>query len=47
MRHIMNLNPIPFEMIRSGKKTIELRINDEKRQFINKNDEIEFINTEM
>lgn len=46
MRHIMNLNPIPFDMIRTGKKTIELRLNDEKRQLINVNDEIEFINTE-
>lgn len=46
MKHIMNLNPSPFEMIRSGKKTIELRLNDEKRRLINRNDEIEFINTE-
>ena len=32
--HNMNLNPSPFEMIKSGKKTIELRLFDEKRQQI-------------
>lgn len=44
MRHAMNLMPIPFEMIKSGQKTIELRLNDEKRQLICIYDEIEFIN---
>ena len=34
MKHYMNLCPEPFEMIRSGKKTIELRLNDEKRKII-------------
>lgn len=24
--HVMNLNPSPFEMIKSGRKTIELRL---------------------
>ena len=46
MKHYMNLNPEPFEMIRSGKKTIELRLNDEKRQAINIGDTIIFTNTE-
>lgn len=42
MKHCMSLNPEPFEMIRLGKKTIELRLNDEKRQKIKIGDEIEF-----
>ena len=33
--HAMNLNPAPFEMIKRGAKTIELRLFDEKRQKIN------------
>ena len=44
--HIMKLNPLPFEMIRSGRKTIELRLYDEKRQEISVGDSITFINTE-
>ena len=43
--HGMNLNPAPFEMIKSGKKTIELRLWDEKRQKINAGDGILFTNT--
>ncbi len=46
MTHSMNLNPKPFALIKSGQKTIELRLNDEKRQLININDNIIFINTE-
>ena len=46
MAHKMNLNPEPFAMIRSGHKTIELRLNDEKRQKINVGDRIEFTQTE-
>lgn len=42
MLHCMNLNPEPFEMIRSGEKTIELRLYDEKRQLVKAGDEIEF-----
>ena len=38
----MKLNPDPFEMICSGKKTIELRLNDEKRQKIKVGDTIRF-----
>lgn len=46
MRHYMKLNPAPFDMIKSGRKTIELRLNDEKRQNVSLGDEIEFANTE-
>lgn len=42
----MNLNSTPFNMIKLGQKTIELRLNDEKRQLLNIGDEIEFTNTE-
>ena len=44
--HKMNLNPEPFEMIRSGQKTIELRLNDEKRRLIKVGDRIEFTQKE-
>ena len=43
MKHIMKLNPQPFDMIKSGKKTIELRLYDEKRKAIAKGDTIKFI----
>lgn len=46
MKHRMNLQPQPFEMINSGEKTIELRLNDEKRQKIKTGDEIEFVRTD-
>lgn len=46
MKYFMNLNSAPFNMIKSGEKTIELRLNDEKRQLISQGDEIEFINTD-
>lgn len=46
MTHIMRLNPLPFKMIASGEKTIELRLNDEKRRKLNRKDLITFINTE-
>lgn len=46
MQHIMRLNPSPFAMIENSEKTIELRLNDEKRRLINVGDEITFINTE-
>ena len=38
----MNLQPSPFEKIKNGSKTIEVRLLDEKRQLINVGDEIEF-----
>lgn len=41
----MKLNPSPFDMIKSGEKTIELRLYDEKRRMIKIGDEIEFENT--
>ncbi len=45
MNYFMMLNPIPFEMIKRGQKTIELRLNDEKRQKLKVGDEITFSNT--
>ena len=38
----MKLRSQPFNMIRSGQKTYELRLYDEKRQRVQVNDEIEF-----
>ncbi len=43
--HHMKLHSAPFEMIKSGKKTIELRLYDEKRQKIKVGDAITFTNT--
>lgn len=42
----MKLNPSPFEMIKSGRKTIELRLLDEKRRQIKAGDVIVFTNTD-
>ncbi len=42
MRHDMNLNTKPFELIRRGQKKVELRLNDEKRQKIQAGDLIFF-----
>lgn len=44
MKHNMNLNDSPFNRIKNGTKTIELRLNDEKRQLLKENDLIEFVN---
>lgn len=44
MKHEMRLNNGPFEQIKNGSKTIELRLNDEKRQLLKPNDLIEFTN---
>lgn len=44
--HVMNLTPAPMQEIRTGNKTIELRLNDEKREQISVGDTIKFINTE-
>lgn len=41
----MKLHPTPFEMIKSGEKTIELRLYDEKRQQVKTGDTILFTNT--
>lgn len=40
--HKMKLSANPFEKIASGKKIIESRLYDEKRQLINIGDHIEF-----
>lgn len=40
----MKLQPEPFAKIKFGKKTIELRLYDEKRRKINIGDQIEFLN---
>lgn len=44
MVHEMKLHNEPFELIKSGSKTIELRLNDEKRKLIKIDDLIEFEN---
>lgn len=46
MIHKMNLAPSAFEAINVGKKTVEMRLYDEKRAKINVGDEIEFENTD-
>lgn len=46
MTHSMQLTPSPFQMIKEGTKTIELRLFDEKRRKIQTGDIIEFSNTE-
>ena len=43
MKHVMKLHSTPFEMIQSGRKTIELRLHDEKRRLISIGDEIKFV----
>ncbi|MBE6789106.1 MAG: 23S rRNA (uracil(1939)-C(5))-methyltransferase RlmD [Ruminococcaceae bacterium] len=43
--HNMKLHSSPFEMIKSGQKTIELRLFDEKRRQIKTGDKIVFTNT--
>lgn len=42
MTHFMKLQEQPFAMIASGQKTIELRLNDEKRQLVQVGDQIVF-----
>lgn len=42
MIHEMKLQPEPFKQIRKGIKTIEVRLNDEKRQRIRVGDQIIF-----
>ena len=43
--HRMKLHSVPFQMIQSGRKTIELRLYDEKRKVIQVGDRILFSNT--
>ena len=42
MIHTMKLDAEPFEKIKNGSKTVELRLFDEKRQKIKPGDIIEF-----
>ena len=42
----MHLDPEPYNKIAAGLKTIELRLNDEKRQMIEISDTIVFSNLE-
>lgn len=44
MKYEMKLNNEPFINIKNGTKTIELRLNDEKRKLLKKDDLIEFTN---
>ncbi len=44
MKHYMSLDAQPFEKIKNGTKTIELRLYDEKRRLIRLGEEIEFTN---
>ena len=46
MVYKMELNDKPFNSIEKGTKTIELRLNDEKRQQLRVKDQIEFTNKE-
>lgn len=39
----MKLQQVPFDQIKNGSKTIEIRLNDEKRQLLQVGDEIEFV----
>lgn len=40
--HDMKLQPVPFAQVKAGSKTIEMRLNDEKRQAISVGDTIVF-----
>ena len=44
--HRMKLRPVPFDAIATGRKDIELRLLDEKRQMIQPGDRIEFTCTD-
>ena len=41
--HQFRLHQVPFDLIAKGQKTIEARLNDEKRQRIKIGDEIVFV----
>ncbi len=45
MKHTMKLHSQPYDLMKRGIKTIELRLYDEKRKAIHVGDEIEFINS--
>ena len=42
--YLMHLNKEPFELIKSGQKTVEMRLNDRKRKYIEVGDNIIFGN---
>lgn len=44
MQHTMNLHNAPFEKIKSGAKTVEMRLYDERRKNIKVGDNILFTN---
>jgi len=44
MKHKMKLKDKPFNSIKNGTKTIELRLYDEKRRLLKEHDIIEFTN---
>ena len=44
MEHKMKLKDNPFNSIKNGTKTVELRLYDEKRRLLNEKDTIEFTN---
>lgn len=46
MEFSMKINPNPYQMIKEGRKTIELRLYDEKRRTISDGDIIRFQNIE-
>ncbi len=46
MTHTLNLNPQPFAMMADGRKTIELRLYDEKRRKIRVGDTLVFVHAE-
>ena len=46
MLYKMKLQPNPFNQIKSNRKTVEIRLNDEKRSLVKIGDEIEFTNLE-
>ena len=46
MKHCMKLQHAPFSSIKTGRKTIEMRLHDEKRSLIKEGDSVEFTDVE-
>lgn len=46
MRHEMGLYEVPFRSIEQRLKTVEIRLNDLKRQQVQVGDQIQFTHTE-
>lgn len=42
MKHFMKLDRAPFDAVKSGEKSVEMRLYDEKRRALSVGDEIEF-----